>query len=84
MQHNEHVDGGFGDFEFYGGHQSFCDMVGTCGIYVEGNAAIAATTGFISRQLLLKEMIHIMMPIFSQELLTWERLNTLVLTRVPS
>ena len=35
------------------GYQHYCDMVGTCGIYVEGNAEIAATADFISRHLLI-------------------------------
>jgi hypothetical protein len=55
-----------------------------CGINVEGNAEIAGTADFISRHLLLEEMIQFMMSIFSQELLAWERLHTLVSTRVPS
>jgi hypothetical protein len=53
MRDNEHIYGSLGDFEFYGGYQSYCEMVGTCGIYVEGNAEIAATADFISRHLLI-------------------------------
>jgi hypothetical protein len=33
--------------------QAYCDLVATCGIYVEGNAEIAAAADFISRHLLI-------------------------------
>ena len=32
---------------------SACDLVGTCGFYVQGNAEIVATSDFISRHLLI-------------------------------
>ena len=53
MRDNEHLYGGLGNFEFYGGYQCYCDMVGRCGTYVEGNAEIAATADLISRHLLI-------------------------------
>ena len=53
MRDNEHIYGGLGDFELYGGYQSYCDLVATCGVYVEGNAEIAATSDFISRHILI-------------------------------
>jgi hypothetical protein len=48
MRDNEDIHGGFGDFARYGGYQRYCDRVGTCGIYVEGNAEIAATADYTS------------------------------------
>ena len=53
MRDNELIYGDLGDFEIYGGYHRYCDMVGTCGIYVEGNAEIAAAADFISRHLLI-------------------------------
>jgi hypothetical protein len=53
MRDNQPIYGGLGDFELYGGCQAYFDSVGTCGIYVEGNAEIAATADFISRHLLI-------------------------------
>ena len=53
MRDNEEIYGGLGDFERYGGYQRYCDLVGTCGFYVQGNAEIAATSDFISRHLLI-------------------------------
>ena len=52
MRGNEHTYGGLGDFELYGGYQS-CDLVATCGVYVEGNAEIAVVADFISRHILI-------------------------------
>ncbi len=31
------------DFERYGGYQCYCDLVGTCGFYVQADAEIVAT-----------------------------------------
>ena len=53
MRDNELIYGDLGDFEVYGGYHRYCDTVGTCGIYVEGNAEIAAAADFISRHLLI-------------------------------
>ena len=53
MRDNQPIYGGLGDFELYGGYQSYCDLVATCGVYVEGNAEIAATSDFISRHILI-------------------------------
>ena len=53
MRGNEHTYGGLGDFELYGGYQSYCDLVATCGVYVEGNAEIAVAADFISRHILI-------------------------------
>ena len=53
MRGNEHTYGGLGDFELYGGYQSYCDLVATCGVYVEGNAEIAVVADFISRHILI-------------------------------
>jgi hypothetical protein len=53
MRDNELIYGDLGDFEIYGGYHRYCDTVGTCGIYVEGNAEIAAAADFISRHLLI-------------------------------
>ena len=53
MRDNEHIYGDLGNFELYGGYQSYCDMVGTPGTYVEGNAEIAATADCISRHILI-------------------------------
>jgi hypothetical protein len=53
MRDNQPIYGGLGDFELYGGCQAYFASVGTCGIYVEGNAEIAATADFISRHLLI-------------------------------
>ena len=53
MRSNEHTYGGLGDFELYGGYQSYCDLVATCGVYVEGNAEIAVVADFISRHILI-------------------------------
>jgi hypothetical protein len=35
VRDNEQIYGGLGDFELYGGYQAYCDLVATCGIYVE-------------------------------------------------
>ncbi len=32
MRVNQPINGGLGDFELYGGHQAYCDLVGTCAI----------------------------------------------------
>ena len=32
MRDNEHIYGGLGDFELYGGYQSYCDLVATWSI----------------------------------------------------
>ena len=53
MRDNEEIYGALGDFDRYGGYQSYCDLVGTCGFYVQGNAEIAATSDFIARHLLI-------------------------------
>jgi hypothetical protein len=53
MRDNEPIYGGLGDFETYGGYQANCDLVGTCGICVEGNAEIVANSDFISRHILI-------------------------------
>jgi hypothetical protein len=34
MKDNEHIYEGLG--ELYGGNQNYCDLAGTCGVYVEG------------------------------------------------
>ena len=47
MRDNQPIYEGLGDFELYGGYQAYC------GIFVEGNAEIAATADFISRHLLI-------------------------------
>ena len=52
MRNNELMYGHLGDFELYGGFQCYCDLVGTCGIYEEGDDEITATAYFISRHLL--------------------------------
>ncbi len=41
------------DLANYGGYQCYCDLVGTCGFYVQGNAEVVATSDFISRHLLI-------------------------------
>ncbi len=53
MRENEHIYGPLGNFEAYGGYQRYCDLVGTCGVYVEGNAEINATADYISRHILI-------------------------------
>ena len=53
MRENEDVYGGLGNFDEFGGYQNYCDLVGTCGVYVEGNAELAATADYISRHILI-------------------------------
>lgn len=53
MRENEHVYGKSGNFDAYGGYQRYCDLVSTCGVYVEGNAEIPATADYISRHILI-------------------------------
>jgi hypothetical protein len=43
MRENESKYSMFGNFEAFGGYQNYCDLVGTSGVYVEGNAELAAT-----------------------------------------
>ena len=85
MRDNEPIYGGLGDFETYGGYQANCDLVGTCGICVEGNAEIVANSDFISRHILiLGADINHDLYIYSQGLLAWEHLRILVSTKVSS
>ena len=53
MRENEHIYGPLGNFEAYGGYRRYCDLVATPGVYVEGNAEMAATADFISRHILI-------------------------------
>ncbi len=53
MRENEHIYGSLGDFKAFGGYQRYCDRVGTCGVFVEGNAELAATADYISRHILI-------------------------------
>ncbi len=54
MRDNEHIYGWLGDFAECGGYQNYCnEYVGTCGVYVEGNAEDAAMADFISRHILV-------------------------------
>ena len=53
MRENENVYGKFGNYETFGGYQRYCDMVATPGVYVEGNAEVAATADYIGRHILI-------------------------------
>jgi hypothetical protein len=53
MRDNEAIYEGLGNFGIYGGYQHYCDLVGTCGFYVEVNFEIATTADFVSRHLLI-------------------------------
>jgi len=40
-----------GNFEEIGGFEAFCDKVGTPGVFVDGNAEIAATADLIGKNI---------------------------------
>ena len=53
MRENERQYGSLRYFDKFGGYQLYCDRVGTCGIYVEGTAELAATADYIGRHILI-------------------------------
>ena len=53
MRDNEAIYEGLCNFGIYGGYQHYCDLVGTCGFYVEVNFEIAIAADFVSRHLLI-------------------------------
>jgi len=58
MRDNEEIYGGLGNFERYGGYQCYCDLVATCGFYVQGKCKNRCTSDFISRHLLILGADH--------------------------
>ncbi len=53
MRENELAYGQLGDFTSCGGYQKYCDLVGTCGVFVVGNGEVAATADFIGRYIII-------------------------------